>query len=360
LNIPRYIDSSEEEDLQDIEGHLKGGIPERDIERLAPYWQICPGLKTALFAPADRPGYLQLKVDPKDIKNTVFSHPEFVTFTGQVNDHFIGWRSASTPILKGINVGDRPKALIESISEDLLVRFADVPLIDKYDVYQHLMSYWSDIMQDDVYMIVADGWKATNDGKPNQDLIPAQLIINRYFKTDAEAIEKLEADRETINREMEELAEENSGEEGLLEEAKTDKGKLTKASVKARLAVIKHDWDAKEERTVLNDYLKLIEKESTVSKAIKDAQKMLDRKVDAQYSKLNEDEIKTLIVDDKWMATLDTNIHSELDRISQMLTGRIKQLAERYSQPLPALTDEVEILSIKVDEHLKKMGFIWN
>ena len=295
-----------------------------------------------------------------DIKNTVFQHPEFVAFTGQVNDHFAGWRSATTPILKTIKVDDRPKALIESIAEDLLVRFADVPLIDKYDVYQHLMSYWSDTMQDDVYMIVADGWRATNDGKPNQDLIPAPLIINRYFKADAEAIEKLEADRETITREMEELAEEHSGDEGLLEEAKTDKGKLTKASVKARLSAIKHDWDAKEERTILNGYFKLIEKESAVSKAIKDVQRMLDRKVAAQYSKLNEDEVKTLVVEDKWMTTLDANIHTELDRISQALTGRIKQLAERYANPLPALTDEVELMSLKVDGHLKKMGFTWN
>jgi len=221
------------------------------------------------------------------------------------------------------------------------------------------MSYWSDTMQDDVYMIVADGWKATNEGKPNQDLIPGPLIIKRYFKADAEAIEKLEADRETITREMEELAEEHSGEEGLLEEAKTDKGKLTKASVKARLSAIKHDWDAKEERTILNGYFKLIEKESAVSKAIKDAQRMLDKKVSAQYSKLSEDEIKTLIVDDKWMATLDTDIHTELDHISQMLTGRIKQLAERYAHPLPGIRDEVQTLSLKVDEHLLKMGFVW-
>jgi type I restriction enzyme M protein len=159
---------------------------------------------------------------------------------------------------------------------------------------------------------------------------------------------------------MEELAEEHSGEDGLLEEAKTDKGKLTKASVKARLSAIKHDWDAKEERTILNGYFKLIEKESAVSKAIKDAQRMLDKKVTAQYSKLSEGEIKILIIEDKWMATLDTNIHTELDRISQALTGRIKQLAERYAQPLPELTDKIELLGEKVDEHLKKMGFAWN
>jgi len=257
-------------------------------------------------------------------------------------------------------MGDRPKTLIDKISEDLLARFADVPLIDKYDVYQHLMSYWSGTMQDDVYMVVADGWKATDKGKPNTDLIPAQLIINRYCKADAEAIEKLEATREAVASEIEELAEEHSSEDGLLEEAKTDKGKLTKVSVKARLVAFKHDWNANEEREVLNDYLKLIEKESVASKKVKDVQRTLDAKVASQYSRLSEDEVKTLVVDDKWLAALATDIQTELDRVSQTLTGRIKQLAERYSKPLPELKNEVEILSMKVDGDLKKMGFAWN
>jgi type I restriction enzyme M protein len=360
LNIPRYIDASEEEDLQDIEAHLKGGIPERDIERLGAYWQICPNLRSTLFAPADRPGYLQLKGEVNGIKTTVFQHTEFASFTKRVKDIFSGWQTANASILKGIRVGDSPKTLIDKISEDLLARFADVPLIDKYDVYQHLMSYWVDVMQDDIYMIVADGWNATDKGKPNIDLIPAKLIINRYFKADAEAIEKLEADREVVAHDMEELAEEHSGEDGLLEEAKTDKGKITKVSVKGRLVAIKHDWDANEERKVLNDYIKLIEKESAASKKVKDMQRTLDSKVASLYPGLREDEIKTLVVEDKWLATLAINIETELDRVSQELTGRIKQLAERYVKPMQKLTEEVEILSTKVNGHLKEMGFAWN
>jgi len=359
LNIPRYIDAGDEEDLQDIEAHLLGGIPERDIESLAAYWQICPTLKSELFTPANRPGYLQLKIDPKEIKNTVFQHREFVAFTEQVKDRFLGWQAASTPILKDLKLGDKPKALIESISEDLLIRFSDVPLVDKYDVYQHLMSYWSDIMQDDVYMIVSDGWRATDIGKPNVDLIPAQLIINRYFRSEAEAVERLEADREAVAREIDEMVEENSGEDSLLEEARNDKGKITKASIKARLAAIKHDWDAKEERKVLNEYLKLIEKESAAGRKAKDAQRSLDGKVRALYARLSEEEVQSLVVDDKWMATLESDIKTEIDRITQALTDRTKQLAERYDQPLPALADEAENLRMKVDEHLNKMGFVW-
>ena len=82
-------------------------------------------------------------------------------------------------------------------------------------------------------------------------------------------------------------------------------------------------------------------------------------KVAAQYGKLTEDEIKTLVVDDKWLATLAAAVQGELDRVSQTLTGRIRQLAERYATPLPQLTDEVATLAARVDEHLKKMGAVW-
>ena len=160
---------------------------------------------------------------------------------------------------------------------------------------------------------------------------------------------------------MEELDEEHGGEEGLLVEAKNDKGKLTKASVKARLKEIKGDEDAADERKVLKDYLALIEKEAAASKQVKDAQKALDGQGRrASMRKLTEDEIKTLVVEDKWLATLAAAVQCELDRVSQALTGRIRQLAERYATPLPKLTEEVATLAARVDGHLKKMGAVWN
>jgi type I restriction enzyme M protein len=359
LNIPRYVDSTEPEDLQDIEGHLKGGIPNRDVEALTPYWKICPTLKDKLFCPGDRKGYSQVKVETAKIKPTIFSHPEFVTFTKKVHTLFDKWRTQNIERLKAIKPGDRPKALVGTISEDLLAVFATVPLIDKYDVYQHLMTYWADTMQDDVYMIVSDGWIALDNGKPNTDLIPPALIIARYFAAEKSANEKLQSAVDALASQKEELEEEHSGEDGLLTDARNDKGKLTKASVKTRLVEIKTDADAADERKVLNEYLALIEKESVAGKKVKDAQKDLDASVVAQYSRLTENEIKTLVVEDKWLATLATDIQSELDRVSQALTGRVKQLAERYVTPLPKLTDKVESLSSKVEGHLKKMGFTW-
>ena len=353
LNIPRYIDSTEAEDVQDIEAHLLGGIPNYDIDVLDNYWQVFPTFKQQLFEAGPRAGYSQLRVDVAQIKPTIFTHPEFVAYTQAVNALFEQWQTSNTPCLRGFGVGSNPKQLIEALSEDLLRVFTEARLIDKYDVYQHLMSYWTDTMQDDVYMIALDGWKA------NSDLIPPQLIINHYFDVDQQSIEKLEATRDAITNRLEELAEEYGDEGGLLEEAKNEKGKITKATVKVRLKDIFGEADATDERDMLNEYLDFLEQESEASKKIKDAQKALDVKVAAKYEMLGEDEVKILVIEDKWLDTLESDVQAELNRVSQTLTGRINQLAERYATPLPKLTLEVEELSSKVEVHLQKMGFVW-
>jgi len=363
LNLPRYIDSTEPEDVQDIAAHLKGGIPNADIDGLAAYWQIFPDVRRELFADADRPGYSQPKVETSQIKAAIFAHPEFAAFNQTVTTLFGTWKAANTPLLTGIQQGDRPKLLIETLAENLLETFrsgeAIASLIDPYGVYQHLMDYWAETMQDDAWMIASDGWTATVDGKNNTDLIPPVPIIARYFAAEQAAIEQREAERDAISRQMEEMDEEHGGEDELLAEAKNDKGKLTKVSVKARLTEIRHDKDAADERKLLNAYADLIEQEAAASKAVKDAQKALDTQVAARYAKLTEAEIKTLVVEDKWLAALAASVQGELDRVSQALTGRIRQLAERYATPLPRLAEEVETLAARVDQHLKKMGFVW-
>lgn len=359
LNLPRYIDSTEPEDLQDIEGHLRGGIPERDLDELDRYWQVFPALRSLLFESVGRPGYNSLKVPTGDIKAAIFGHDEFTAFNQQITEVFETWKNDNIQRLKGIALHDHPKALIETLSETLLEAFRPTPLLDAYDVYQHLMDYWAATMQDDVYLLVQEEWKAQLDGKPNTDLIPPRLLVNRYFAEEQHSLEQLEEERDSITRQMEEMDEEHGGEDGLLAEAKTDKGKLTKVSVKARLADIKGDKEATDERALLREYLDHIEAEAAANKKVKDAQKALDTKVAAKYGSLTEDEVKVLVVDDKWLATLASDVQSELDRVSQVLTGRIMQLAERYAAPLPQVCIDVETLGTKVDEHLKQMGFVW-
>ena len=192
--------------------------------------------------------------------------------------------------------------------------------------------------------------------KYTAELIPPALVIARYYAKEQAAIEALEAEIAALEQELEEMAEEHGGEDGLLAEAKNDKDKLTKASAAARLKDIRKDPDAADERKVLQAYVKLAEQASDAGAKLKTAQEELTAKVAAKYPKLSEDEIKTLVVDDKWLATLAATVQGELDRVSQTLTGRIRQLAERYAAPLPQIVDEVEALAAKVAAHLEKMG----
>jgi type I restriction enzyme M protein len=354
LNIPRYIDSSEPEDLQDIEAHLLGGIPNRDLDDLGEYWELFPCLREQLFTPNERPGYSELRVPVNEIKATIFNHPEFIAYTQDVKRNFETWKSESAALLQGISVGNHPKELIEKLSVKLLYTFADVKLVDPYDIYQHLMSYWTGTLQDDVYMIIADGWKA------NRELVSQELVLRHYFSTDQKAIQSLEAEKANIQQQMVELDEEHGVEGGYLEEAKNDKGKVTKALIIARLRDANLDPEAsEEEHQVINNYLSLIEKESEISRKVREAQKALDAKVTAKYSALTEDDVKILLVAEKWLAYLETDLQSELDHVTQNLTGRIKELAERYHEPLSKQTSEVDILTRKVKDNLEKMGFSW-
>lgn len=352
LNIPRYIDSSAAEDIQDIAAHLRGGIPERDIDALGRYWALFPALQGRLFGPNARPGYRELQTPAGEVKATILADADFAAYREMVDAAFDRWRAGNLPRLKGIAAGSRPKQLIERLSEDLLQAFADVPLIDRYDVYQHLMTYWTETMQDDVYLVAADGWRA------GEELVPPPLVIARTFAAEQGAIDALAAEQERIAQAMATLEEEQGGEGGLLEEVKNDKGKITRAAVKARLKEIAGDAAAGEERAALGEILELLEREAETAKQIREAQKALAAQVAARYKTLSEDAVKALVVDDKWLATLAAAVQTELERVSQGLAGRVKELAERYAAPLPQLDAEVDVLSAKVNAHLARMGFV--
>ena len=394
LNLPRYIDSTEPEDLQDIDGHLRGGIPDRDVDDLQRYWEVFPAVRATLFKKADRPGYTQLKVPIGEVKAAIFGHAEFTTFNQSVTKLFAKWKSANTPRLKSLAQGGKPKALIETIAEDLLATFEQAPLLDAYDVYQHLMDYWAATMQDDVYLIVGDGWRdaakprliieekgsktkerpdyTVGKLKYRAELVPTTLVIARWFAAEQTAIEKLEAEAAAVAQAMEELAEEHGGEDGAFSECE----KLNRAEVSRRLKEVLDAEPADDSKTlkvaeqpvpyasgektesaVLLEWLNLDHRETELNRKLKSVQAALMEKVAAKYAKLTEDEIKSLVVEDKWLATIAAAVQGELDRVSQTLTGRIRQLAERYASPLPQLTGEVATLAARVDGHLKKMGF---
>jgi type I restriction enzyme M protein len=395
LNIPRYIDSQEAEDLQDIEAHLLGDIPNRDIDDLGKYWEVYPKMQSTLFKSAEstaaRPcgskTYSSLKIAKEEIKNTIFHHPEFTAFGKQMDNVFDKWKKETAEYAKALDKGLHPKQEIHKISENLLKYYTGKQLTDKYAMYQHLMDYWAETMQDDMYELAADGWKAGNevkriekksrkDGKAETHsrasvlkqvtgieglegrLVPPALIIQEYFAKEQKGIDDLQAQVETLNANMEEMREEHGGEDGLLANAIDDKGKLSKGNLQKAIKELVQDDNA-EEYDMLGQYKKLMDDDAEALANIKTTKADLEKKVIAKYPKLSIDEIKTIVVDKKWMHSIEQRIRTEMDNISHRLTQRIKELAERYEVTLPALTNEVDVLEKKVNIHLKSMGFVW-
>jgi type I restriction enzyme M protein len=368
LNLPRYIDNQQEEDLQDIEGHLCGGIPARDIDALKCYWTICPGLRKALFK-QNRSKYVDLRIPKQEIKSTIYNHPEFATFIDRMNDHFAAWRRRSVKELKALAPGFHPKQFIVELSDGLLDHYQGQPLIDAYDVFQHLMDFWDQTMQDDCYLIAADGWRAETyrviekDKKGRErdkgwtcDLVPKKFIVARYFAKEQAAIDLIATDFESVSAQIAELEEENGGDEGAFAEL----DKINKTIVAARLREIRRDKDAEDEAVVLTEWIKLSDRETDLKRKLKEAESDLDSKAYSKYPRLSEAEVKTLVVEDKWLAALDRAAHGEMDRISQALAQRVRELADRYGTPLPRMNEHVAELEAKVNRHLERMGFAWS
>ena len=373
LNLPRYIDSQTPEDLQDIAGHLQGGVPVADIDALAPYWAVCPRLRETLFRP-NRLGYLDLAPnligDKADIKSAIYEHPEFAAFISGMQAHFAAWRDQTAAALKDLQPGCHPKEVIARLSEDLLAHYQDKPLIDPYDIYQHLLDYWAQTMQDDLYLIATDGWRAETsrivetDKKGKQrdkgwtcDLIPKALLVARYFAQEQAAIDQLAAELEGVTARLAELEEENGGEDGAF--AELDKVNRAAVAQRVRELRIENGTLRTEEMDLLAQWLRLNGEETDLKKRVKDAEVTLDAAAYAHYPRLTEAEIKALVVDDKWLAALADAIHGEMDRVSQQLTQRVKELAERYEAPMPQMAGRVAELEAKVNRHLEQMGFSW-
>ena len=367
LNLPRYIDSQTPEDRQDIAGHLQGGIPASDVDALERYWAVFPRLRHSLFK-ENRPGYLDLSVEKSAIKTAIHDHREFVSFIAEMNAHFAEWRDTNAVTLKALQAGCHPREIITRLSDYLLTHYADKALIDPYDVYQQLMDFWSETMQDDCYLIAAEGWKAETGrvievdkkGKERDkgwvcDLIPKALIVARYFSEEQAAIDQLVVELDSVSASLSEMAEEHGGEDG----AFTELDKVNKANVVVRLREIKDDKEAKDEAVALNGWLKLNSEGASLKKRHKEAETALDGRAEVQYAKLTEVEVKTFVVDDKWLAILDAAIRNEMDRVSEQLTRRVKELVDRYEIPLPKMLGRVAELESKVNRHLEKMGFEW-
>ncbi|WP_438287148.1 type I restriction-modification system subunit M [Mycolicibacterium porcinum] len=379
LNIPRYIDSSEPEDLQDLSAHLLGGIPDRDLDALQSYWDAFPQLRSQIFTP-NRPGYSDLALDVSAVQQAIFDAPGFGKLRDEATGIVADWFTAHRDTLAGITADTKPNDLVATIGDDLLARFKLTPLLDEYDVYEQLMTYWHDTMHDDVYLVMADGWqgaakprKAIEDKerklsempdlvigsgrsatKYKMDLIPPALIVARYFVDEQAKIDELTDAAEEATRAVEEYLEEHAIEDGLLADAMDD-DKISKALVAARLKAIKKDGEP-EEIKALQHATKLYNAEAAAKKAVKDEQAELDVVTLKKYGDLTEDDVKTLLLHDKWRATVVCRVAGEVEALTLDLVARIQQLGERYAETVRDLDSELDNLAAKVLGHLIDMG----
>ncbi|MGJ4076767.1 N-6 DNA methylase [Corynebacterium macclintockiae] len=385
LNIPRYIDTSEPEDIQDLEAHLKGGIPNRDLDALGEYWDAFPNLRNELFRPL-REGYSELTVEPDQVAKVIEESGDAKAFTSSVSQAVEDWWSSHRAQLEAIDSKTRPQELIEDLGNDLLEKFRGRPLISEYSVYEQLMSYWNDTMHDDVTLIVGSGWVDAaqprearitgydNKKKPKYesadlvfgtgvkaqrwvtDLIPPALIIDRYFADEKAELDRLTAEQERISKELQEHIEEHAVEEGLLWEAVNDAGGVKVKDARDRLKTAKLEDAEADEIAALNTVIKLFTAETAAKKAVKAGMLQLDTKAIATYAKLSKEEIQELVVGDKWQAVVAGRFASEVAHLTHDLTSRIRVLGERYGETVGAINDELVKLERRVSGHLSAMG----
>lgn len=371
LNIPRYINTQDEEDLQDIEGHLLGGIPNVDIDALSEYWEVSDNLRKELFEDFGRQNYSKTKINNDDVREKIVQDENFVEYRKYVNKVFEKWKKKNIGVLKKLETGFNPKELISELSEEILKLFSDVKLIYGYSMYQHLLLYWEEIMQDDLYLISFEGWRAETrriiekdkKGKEKDkgwtcDLIPKELIEAKYFFKERGNLIKLNEEKETVLRKLEGIKEEQPEDDDLLSEVKNDKGDISRTNVSKRIKEIYKDRDENaEEFEVLNKCLVILTREAELKKKIKASESELDDMLLLKYPKLSRDDIKSLVVEDKWMTSIESCVNEELEGVSQRLTQRIRELSERYEETLPEIQKNTKELEVNIKSHLGKMGF---
>lgn len=368
LNLPRYINTQEEEDLQDINAHLNGGIPQRDIDGLQTYWNNFPSLRKQLFEPF-RDGYVQLKIEGSKITDTIYENTDFLSFRQSVTNHFENWKAQAYHHLWSINEATKPKTLIGTISEQLLAEYQELPLLDHYAVYQHLMDYWNDTMKDDVYLAIDGLWTPQLQHKKKKgklglsdyfcDLLPTDLVISEYLSAEKKEVDGILQYKETLEAQLTEMMEEHGGDEGLLLEVINDKGNITKADLKKRIKEIKNIPDFDDEYQVLVEYQHFNDLITETKTSLKEAETRLLKKMIAQYKSLKTEEVKKLVVEHKWLRNIGHSLDWEVDKLGRSLAGRIKELALRYENTLSELEELVNSHEVKVKEHLVKMGMEW-
>lgn len=372
LNISRYIAPRNTEPNQDLHAHLCGGIPQTDVDDLDYLWKSCPSLQQNIFTETDDAGYLALTPQAEsDIEKVINSDTSYKEQYKRFENTAYEWRDLMEEQLENVKVGCLPKQLIDTWSSMTLNCFQSrASLVDAYDVYDALLNYWGETMQDDVYMISRDGWSVTlqlprdKNGKFKKtysyeniscDLLPVNILIEAEFRAEQKGIEHLREQISAYDVAMDELIEEFGS---LFEQAVNDKDKVENKLVRKLLTQAKKKKGSysKEEISAWSDYIKLLDKQDAAKKELKSAIADLTDKVVKRYDTLGEDDVRNLVFNNKWMNQLAQQLDGLMQTAQQGMMNALKDLTERYADPLPALESDVEAYRKAVADDLRSMG----
>lgn len=388
LNIPRYIDSTEKEDLQSIEAHLYGGIPQDDIDNIPHFWNVFPNLKNQIFGEYSK-GFYKLLIQKDDVHKTISENIEFLEYNKKVNNTYNEWKKIANPVLTNLNSTDSNKEIILNLSEEILEKFSKLELLDKYDVYQVLLAYWNETMNDDVLLIIQDelGYnlaKITDDIKeePKESkkakkdsakekktkepkiigwegrLIPKQIVLDAFFALEQKEIEKAEEKLSQTESEFEEFIENNSDENGYFTDYMGDDEKIDSKKITSRVKLLtKEKKTQNEEYKILNNYVDYESSIKSQKKHITELKKVLDDNCRNRYETFTDAEIKDLLVNRKWYKAIDDGIQNLYITVANHLTKRIVELYERYENTLSELNTKLAEEEKVVFGHLSQMGF---
>lgn len=366
LNIPRYVMPEDKEILQDIYAHLHGGLPAHDVEEVfASLWEACPSLKDALFHKGAN-GYYNLVPSANAISKAVRADVSYQNQNALYAKVIDGWcKDVKPDMMESVKEECEPKSLIERWGRMLLdAARANLRLVDPYNVYEILMNYWADAMQDDCYMVSRDGWKVSlRETKKKStfedlecDLLSVSVVVRKFYGKEAAEIAAKRAALDEVNAALESIPEENPDafDEGLYEIL----DKVNEANVKKAIAAQKKGTVEADKATlkVWSDYMEKCTQKREISKVVSSLVDGLTAKVRAKYDALAADEIRSLVVDDKWLYEFRGRSEAEIKRVCESISSSVAVLNERYAKSLPTINTEIERLSGEVEGYLKAMG----
>ncbi len=376
LNIPRYIVAEQEleKDLFAlINSHKANYLPKSEIEAYAPYFKVFKELKNTLFKKSDKEGYYALKTECENIKDLITESLEYQAFHASVLNAFDRLELFTT--FNNLEPGFNPKTLIESVCSKVLKEFEKGEILDQYGVYQLFKDYYNEVLQDDWFLISLNGFESAKElrkliplkdknKKANyleepdfviqktyykSDLIPKNLIKQRFFKEESNMLEELENALNESVAIYEEFIEEHSNEEGLFDELKVNESVLKKE--------LKNATDPEDEQ-ILKTALELLEAKNKAQKAKNKADEALELKAFHQYEKLEIEEIKDLIINDKWLKRLKNALEDKILKRINAFSSALNEIIANYSNSLLELDQEVKESESKVLEHLKDLGLM--